>query len=69
MLSRPWGHPVVLNTGPLDWESTVLTTMPLLLNAIAAIFTSKKLCTILLHEQDLALEKLQETTHEEASLY
>ena len=20
-LSRPWSHPVVLNTGPLDWES------------------------------------------------
>ena len=29
-LSRPWRHPVVLNTGPLDWESSVLTTRPLL---------------------------------------
>ena len=29
-LSRPWSHPVVLNTGPLDWESSALTTGPLL---------------------------------------
>ena len=28
-LSRPWSHPVVLNTGPLDWESSALTTRPL----------------------------------------
>ena len=25
-LSWPWSHPVVLNTGPLNWESSVLTT-------------------------------------------
>ena len=25
-LSRPWSHPVVLNMGPLDWESSTLTT-------------------------------------------
>ena len=25
-MSRPWSHPVVLNTGPLDWESSALTT-------------------------------------------
>ena len=25
-LSRPWSHPVVLNTGPLDWESSALHT-------------------------------------------
>ena len=25
-LSRPWSHPVVLNTQPLDWESSALTT-------------------------------------------
>ena len=24
-LSRLWSHPVVLNTGPLDWESSALT--------------------------------------------
>ena len=30
MQSRPWSHPVVLNTGPLDWESSTLTTRPLL---------------------------------------
>ena len=29
-LSWPWSHPVVLNTGPLDWESSALTTWPLL---------------------------------------
>ena len=28
-LSRPWSHPAVLNTGPLDWESSALTTRPL----------------------------------------
>ena len=28
-LSRPWSHPVVLNTGSLDWESSALTTGPL----------------------------------------
>ena len=29
-LSRPWGHAVVLKMGPLDWESSALTTRPLL---------------------------------------
>ena len=29
-LSRPWSHPVVLITVPLDWESSTLTTRPLL---------------------------------------
>ena len=29
-LSRHWSHPVVLNRGPLDWESSALTTRPLL---------------------------------------
>ena len=29
-LSRPWSHLVVLNTGLLDWESSALTTRPLL---------------------------------------
>ena len=28
-LSRPWSHPVILITGPLDWESSALTTRPL----------------------------------------
>ena len=27
-LSQPWSHPVVLSTGPLDWESSALTTRP-----------------------------------------
>ena len=30
-LSRPWSHSVVLITGPLDWESSALTTRPLLM--------------------------------------
>ena len=25
-LRRSWSHPMVLNTGPLDWESSALTT-------------------------------------------
>ena len=29
-LSQPWSHPVVLNMGPLDWESNALTTRLLL---------------------------------------
>ena len=29
-LSRPWSHPGVLNTGPLDQESSASTTWPLL---------------------------------------
>ena len=28
-LSRPRSHTVVLNTGPLDWESSTSTTRPL----------------------------------------
>ena len=31
-LGQPWSHPVVLNLGSLDWESSVLTTRLLLLN-------------------------------------
>ena len=31
-LIQPWSHPVVLNTGPLDGESSTLTTRPLHLN-------------------------------------
>ena len=27
-LSRPWNQLVVLNMGPLDWESSALTTTP-----------------------------------------
>ena len=29
-LSQPWSHPVALNMGSLDWESSTLTTRPLL---------------------------------------
>ena len=29
MLSQPWSHPVLLNTGHVDWESSALTTRPL----------------------------------------
>ena len=37
-LSRPWSHPVVLNTGPLDWKSSAL---------IAAYFTQSEFAPIL----------------------
>ena len=30
-LSRPWSHPMVFNSGTLDWESSALTTRPLIL--------------------------------------
>ena len=43
-LSRPWSHPVVLNTGPLDWKSSTLTTRPLLFvkwGEIAKLMTKK----------------------------
>ena len=30
-LYQPWSYPVVLNMGPLDWESSTLTTRPLLI--------------------------------------
>ena len=29
-MSQPWSHPLVLNTGPLDWKTSALTTRPLL---------------------------------------
>ena len=29
-LRRPWSHPVILIMGPLNWESSTLTTSPLL---------------------------------------
>ena len=39
-LSRPWSHPVVLNAGPLDWQSSALTTRPLLhITKITVTFT------------------------------
>ena len=28
-MSQPWSHPVVLNTRPLDWKSSTLTTRAL----------------------------------------
>ena len=33
-LSQPWGHAMVLNKGPLDWESSALTTKPLECNKL-----------------------------------
>ena len=29
-LTWPWSHPAILNSGPLDWECSALTTRPLL---------------------------------------
>ena len=31
-LSRPWSHPVVLNRGPINWESSTLSTRSLIHN-------------------------------------
>ena len=42
-LSRPWSHPVVLNTGPLDWESSAITTRPLMSqNILQNLFIRKR---------------------------
>ena len=41
-LSQPWGHPVVLNTGPLDWESSALTTRPLV-DTVGTLLKKKSL--------------------------
>ena len=42
-LSRRWSHPVVLNTGGLDQESSALTTRPLLHKRNQAFGTKKHL--------------------------
>ena len=34
-VSRPWSHPVVLNMGPLDWESSALITKPVIYNQLS----------------------------------
>ena len=39
-LSQPGSHPVVLNMGPLDWESSASTTRSLLLKKIRLILKS-----------------------------
>ena len=36
-LIPPWSHPMVLNIGPLDRESSTLTTRPLLLKLLQGI--------------------------------
>ena len=46
-LSRTWSHPVVLNTGLLDWESSVLTTRPLLLKCCFYMLLSIIIKTLL----------------------
>ena len=33
-LSKPWSHPVVLNLGLLDWETSALTTKPLVVFSV-----------------------------------
>ena len=39
-LGWPWSHPVVLNSGPLDWESSALSTRPPYMS-IAFVLTFK----------------------------
>ena len=36
-LSPPWSHPLVLDTGLLNWQSSVLTTRPLLHNCLQSL--------------------------------
>ena len=46
-LSRPWSHPVILNPGPLDWESRALIIMPYPANIYLFKFNnrnSRKMC-------------------------
>ena len=43
-LSRPWSHSVVLNTGPLDWESSALTTRSNWPNDWAVLWV--RICTV-----------------------
>ena len=57
-LSRPWSHPVVLNTGPLDRESSVLTTRPLLLKLQHTIIL---LCTQILRVWNFNKKNLKAT--------
>ena len=38
MLSQTWRHPVVLDLGPLDWESSALTTMHCFIAHATGIF-------------------------------
>ena len=46
-LSRPWSHPVVLITGPLDWESSALTTRPCRRLLVNISKTNKQLFNII----------------------
>ena len=48
-VSWPWSHPVVLNTGPLAWESSTLTTRSLLQSYINIWFCKQGInCTNML---------------------
>ena len=59
-LRRPWGHPVVLNMGPLNWKSSVLTTRPLLHEK--ASDTQYKIFTIIYPFVQLALYNFEVET-------
>ena len=41
-MSQSWSHPVVSNLGPLDWESSILTTMPFLVLINLEIYKTKR---------------------------
>ena len=60
VLRRPWGHPVVLNMGPLNWKSSVLTTRPLLHEK--ASDTQYKIFTIIYPFVQLALYNFEVET-------
>ena len=41
-LSQPWSHPVVLNSGPLDWEYSTLPTRPCSIMPCVLFFNKTK---------------------------
>ena len=66
-LSRPWSHPVVLNTGPLDWESSALTTRPLL--HLKGFFKSLHKIASPMHEKSLLKNETPHMKNDFASLH
>ena len=69
-LRRPWSHPVILIMGPLNWESSTLTTSPLLkgvarvnlwhnfkIAQLAEVMRQKDVAAKVMHQKDDAFVK------------
>ena len=57
-MSQPWRDPVVLNTGPLDWESSSLIARPLPLKVFYVkriFFVAKNVAVRILRTNQLKL--------------